>query len=307
MQPFLAAHTVLAGINFREDVRMVDAGMDDGTRRTLLWLRRVRNLPPFPPVVREALAILEDDRSSARDVARIVNRDEAIAARVLRLVNSAFYGVRGKATTISRAVTLLGFEQIRALMIGVALFDQTWARDPVAERNRRVLWEHAIACARWARELAVLTRYEQLDEASLAGLLHDVGKIALGVSCPREFAASVALSHSEGTPSYEAEHRVLGIDHLETGGMVSEHWRLPFMVRGVVALHHGPWPPRLDESAPEPRRLRHLLAIVRVANDAGKQSLSERPPGEDAGEFQIAISPEELIERALQVDALLAG
>ena len=286
---------------------MADAGTDDRTRHTLLWLRRVRNLPPFPPVVREALATLEDDRSSALDIARIIGKDEAIAARVLRLVNSAFYGVRGKATTISRAVTLLGFEQIRTLMIGAALFDQTWARDRVAEHNRRMLWEHAIACARWAQELAVLTRYEQLDEASLAGLLHDVGKIALGVSSPGEFAASVALSQSEGIPSCEAEDRVLGIDHLETGRMVSEHWRLPAMVRGAVVLHHGPWPPLIDEFTPEPQRLRHLLAIVRVANDASKQSLSERPLGEDAGVFQMAISAEELIERALQVDVLLAG
>lgn len=284
---------------------MPDSHLDDATHRRLLWLRRVRELTPFSPVLREAMETLDDDRSSARDVARVLGRDEAIAAKILRLVNSPLCALRGRVTTVSEAVTLLGFQQIRTLVVVESLLGQGRSRDPLVERNRRSIWEHSLACARWAVELAVATRYRALEEASLAGLLHDIGKIVLAASSPREFAESMALAQQEMLPSHEAEDRLLGTNHIEVGRMVAEHWRFPQQVRQVVTFHHGPWPPPIDLEDPSDGKLKQLLALVRVANPAGKQSLQDNPPHAAALEISVAITAEELLDRARDVDALL--
>lgn len=275
----------------------------DQGRRTLQWLRRVENLPPFPAVVLEALDLLDDERSSGSDVAATIGKDEAITAKILRVVNSAFYGVRGQVTTVSHAVTLLGFEQLRTVMMGVVLLDVGQSHDPGAAWNRKMVWEHSWATARWAQALARMTQYQSAEEASVAGLLHDVGKIVIGASAPREFTESVALSSNTGLVSWEAEDRAIGINHLETGKMVAERWRFPPVIRGTIALHHSRWPLPIDRTSAENRRLVHLQAVIQVANHAAKESLAEQPYDSAAESFPI--SSQKLAEKVVQVDLLL--
>lgn len=265
----------------------------------------VNSLPPFPAVVREVMALLDSERSSAADVARVIGKDEAITAKVLRLVNSAFYGVPGRVTTVSHAVTLLGFEQLRMVVMGVALLEQGRTRNPVGERARRTLWEHSTASARWAQELARATRYRPAEEAAVASLLHDVGKIVLVVANPREFVNSMALSQAEGIPSFEAEEKTVGFNHVETGRMLCKRWSLPPGVSHAVAMHHHPWSPSMELEEGDSAKLKHLLAIVRVANRASKEMQSGQPLDDEDGEPTVAITPEQLLEKVLEVNALL--
>lgn len=285
---------------------MPGSSLDDRAVRLFAWRRKIGELRPFPAVVQEAMAALEDERCNARDIAGILSRDEAIAAAVLRRVNSAFLGVRWKASTLSQAVTLLGFEQVRTLLVAMGLFGQSRLQDPVAESNRRAVGRHSTTCARWAVELAVTTGYRSLEEASLAGLLHDIGKAVIGVSSPKEFVASVAMAQAEGVASCEVEERLLGVNHLDIGQIVAEHWRFPPAIRHAVELHHSPWPLPADESADIPR-LKQLVAIVQVANRASQQSLAEQPPAGDDQVTRIAIGAEELLQRTRETEALLAG
>jgi HD-like signal output (HDOD) protein len=281
--------------------------LDNGMRQTLFWMSKVKELTPFTPVVQRALATLDDSRSSASDLAGIIEKDEAMAAKILRLVNSAFYGVRGQVTTISRAVPLLGFEQLRMAILGVALFEQHRIHDPFAEENRRNLWAHATWCARWAAELATATQYSPIEEAGLTAMLHDVGKVVIGMEKPREFMISTKLSVAEGISSWAAEDRAVGVNHVEVGKMVADYWRFPPIVRCAVIHHHSAWPAPMDDAGlPDARKALLLQAIVRVANHATKESLSNRPPRSDAAEVSPTIGPEELAQRARQVDALLA-
>ncbi|MHB0869397.1 MAG: HDOD domain-containing protein [Chloroflexota bacterium] len=283
---------------------MTDPTGHDRKRRADLWLNTVNNLPPFPTVVQEATALLDSNRSSARDVARVISRDEAITTKILRVVNSAFYGAPGEVTTVSHAVTLLGFEQLRLLIVGVALLEQGRVRNPLADLARKRIWEHSTACARWSQELARATRYPLVEEAAVAGLLHDVGKVVLAVSSPREFTNSVAVSHAEGIASWEAEEKALGFNHVETGKMVAERWRLPSVVRRSIGFHHSPWPLGLDDNEKDAEKLKHLLAIVRVANHAAKQSLAQHPADEPP-EPGIVVGSEDLLQRVYEVNSLV--
>ena len=270
-----------------------------------LWLKRVNDLPPFSPVVQEAMDLLNDERSNAEEVALALSRDEAITAKILSTVNSAFYGVRGKVSTVSHAVAILGYDQLRMLMMGVALFEQGHARDPLVRRNRGRIWAHSATSSRWGQELARATRYVSVEEAAVAALLHDVGKIVLGNAAPREFASTLAMSDREGVPSCEAEERAVGISHVEVGAMVAEKWRFPSRLRQAIALHHAPWPPALAPDEPDPARVRHLLAVVCVANWAARESASEAS-SDPSSPFTVAITPEELVHRLHQMDDLLS-
>ena len=264
----------------------------------------MESLPPFPAVVRETLALLDSDRSNASDVGKVVSKDEVITAKILRVVNSAFYGARGQVTTASHAVTLLGFEQLRMVIMGVALLDKDQSRDPSIAWNRKVVWEHSSASARWAQALALATKYPSAEEASVAALLHDVGKIVIGTSTPREFTEAVALASTSELASWEAEDRTVGFNHVEAGRMVAERWRFPVLIRETIVLHHSPWSLYAAPEETGGRKLKHLLAIVQVANTAAKESLAAQPQGAWR-ETSFSITPQQLAERVAEVELLL--
>lgn len=285
---------------------MMRANSQRGHQFAESWLRDPKNLPPVPAVIQRAMALLDHRDSSAADVARAVSRDEAIAARILRIVNSAFYGLPRRISTLSHAITLLGFEQVRLLLLGISLFEAGTVRDPQAIANREAVRRHSFACARWAQAIAKNSRYDPVEEAFIAGLLHDVGKVVLAVFAPQEFAASIKLSSKEGLNSTEAERITLGIDHVEIGATLSKHWNFPPKFHDCVVLHHSPWPFATAEMDPAARQLRWLLAIVRVANSASQLFLSPGPPDKGVGSTDdLDFDPEAITQLIGRVDALL--
>ncbi len=171
---------------------------NDGEKHRLIddGLRDMKGLPPLPSVVQQATALMENKGSGSADLARVVSQDEVITGKILRVVNSAFYGLSGKVSTVSHAVALLGFEQVRLLILGVALFETGKVRSEVATHNRELVGQHSFTCARWAQAIAKHTRYQPVEEAFMGGLLHDVGKVLLAVAEPKQFAAAIKLAHT---------------------------------------------------------------------------------------------------------------
>lgn len=243
------------------------------------WLRTMRKLPSMSPVSRQAIALLDDRKSGASDVAKVINRDEAMTARILRVVNSAFYGLSGRVKTVSHAVALLGFEQVRLLILGMVMFDSSEIRDPVALANRKLVWEHSQSCAQWSHAIAREMGFQSPEEAFTAGLLHDIGKVVLSVSSPNEFASAVDLCEKEGVPSSESEKTLIGVDHVEVGLTLAHHWGFPDVYSTCIAHHHDTWPPTQSKVAENGHTYRELLAIVRVANSAAWLLRSE--PGDN--------------------------
>ncbi|MGI5836227.1 MAG: HDOD domain-containing protein [Chloroflexota bacterium] len=235
--------------------------------KTERWLKNPENLPAIPAMVQQAMALLESNSSSVSEVARVIQRDEAIVVKILKVINSAFFGLPRKVNTISEAIALLGFGQTRLLLISAAVLTVGGDRDPLVVYNREFVWQHSMCCAKWTRAIAKHVGYRALEEAFLAGLLHDIGKVVLAVMEPRGFARTLRLCRNDGLTSSEAEQRVLGIDHTQVGEMALKHWNLPLAYRACAALHHDPWPPSIPSDWDDQSKLLKLLALTRAANE----------------------------------------
>ncbi len=279
----------------------------DRTRRVVkTWLRESEHLPPMPVVIQRAMALLDDRSSSASDVAGLISKDEAITAKLLRVINSAFYGLPRRISSVRHAVALLGFEQTRLLLLSTALFDGNTPQNPRAAANREAVWSHSLSCAMWAQAIARHSRYDPVEEAFIAGLLHDIGKVVLGVSVPQEFANSVELAKRNGMDSSEAEQELLGIDHTQTGTVLSKRWNFPLPFHCCIAEHHNSCPTVAGGSEVEETRIRRLLAIVRVADSASRLLGEEATPRELLSEGKDnQFDPETISQLIQRVDALL--
>lgn len=203
--------------------------------------RKIREIPTLPSVASKVLQILENPRSSAPDVERVIMLDQAMASRILRLVNSAYYGFPRKITTISQAVVILGFMTVKNLVLSISVADFFIMSGSNRVFNRSQLWRHSVGVAVAARILARKMRFPQLEEAFMAGLLHDVGKVVLDHYFPEEFAQVLALVNEKEVTIYEAERQVMGISHAVVGRWIADRWNLPQLLVEVINYHHQPF------------------------------------------------------------------
>jgi putative nucleotidyltransferase with HDIG domain len=196
-----------------------------------------RNLPTLPEVVLQLHAVLQDDMASEPQVASIIERDPALAGRLLKVANSAFY-FRGtdSITSVTAAVARLGLSQVHAMCIAVSVVRAFSGKG----LDHRRFWRHSVAAAMTADALARHTRGVDPQHAYIAGLLHDVGLLVLDQFFPDRFAELVRVVREEGTPIWRAEEARLGLDHGEIGGLLLGRWSLSGTVADAVAHHHHP-------------------------------------------------------------------
>ena len=199
---------------------------------------RIRKLPSLPRIYSALQGILTDDKVTVGEVAQLIAADSAIAARVLQIVNSAFFRLPRRITNIEQAVTYLGFSAIRNVATSVAIFAQ-WQANGVSRLEPDRLQAHVRAVAAAAGALTVKTPIA--DDAMLAGLLHDIGYWVLAQECSSDLSTAVDLAVTTTIPLHEAETRVLGASHAEVGAYLLGIWGLPYPVIEAVAHHHQPY------------------------------------------------------------------
>ena len=209
-------------------------------------------LPTLPLVASRLLeSIADPDAATSEEIGEVIALDPALTARTLKLANSDFYGFPRKVGTVDLAVVVLGPDTIRDLVLGASVFqtlDPTW-------RSLTGLWSHSLACGVAARAMADRCGYRLEGEAFAAGMLHDIGKVALRQAYPDRYDAVTALVRDQGIPMAEAERGVLGSDHAEVGGWLAERWGLPGDLVEAIACHHRPEQARLN---PELTSLVHI-------------------------------------------------
>jgi HD-like signal output (HDOD) protein len=198
---------------------------------------RIRTLPSLPSVYVALQNIVKDDNVTLSDVAKLVSADSALAARVLQIVNSAFFRLARRISNIEQAVSYLGFKAIRNLAMAVEIFTR-WpgANCAAVDLDKLQLHVHAVAAATTA--LTEKTTYA--DDAMLAGLLHDIGYWVLVKECPEELGAAVKRARTAQIPLHAAETETIGASHAEIGAYLLGIWGLPYAVVEAVALHHRP-------------------------------------------------------------------
>ncbi len=216
------------------------------------FLDEMEELPTLPQVLVGVSRVASDPTSSAADLAEVILKDQALTMKVLRVANSARYGVTAqRITTVSRAVVLLGFQSVRAIAVGLGAYQLLSA----LRRGGGVLrsfWLHAVATAVVCQELAELLRYEVPEEAFVAGLLHDVGKLVLAEHDPKA-AARVYDAPARGPELLREETRAFGVNHVEVGAELARRWELPDVLVRAIEHHHrhfsSPPPDRGDRLA----------------------------------------------------------
>lgn len=198
---------------------------------------RLRRLPMLPRIYSALQAVIKDENASVAQVADLVCADAALAARVLQLVNSAFFRLARRISNIEQAVAYLGFQAIRNLATTAEIFSQ-WRGGYCAGLDLERLQRHGQAVAAATGALTAGTPIA--DDALLAGLLHDIGYWVLAQECPQDLSAAVQLAAQEGIPLHAAENRVFGASHAEIGAYLLGIWGLPYAVVEAVAHHHQP-------------------------------------------------------------------
>lgn len=214
-------------------------------------LKSIKAIPAFPETVHRLMAVLNREDYSVRDLAAVVKYDQAITANVLRIANSAYFGLREKVKSIEQALSLLGRKNlIRTIQTaGVSkIFRAIPAKGYVTTGSE--LWQHSVAVALMSQILSRRIRGEEDAVLYTAALLHDVGKMVMGEYVEEAMTAIMDKVRNRGYSFLEAEEEVFGINHAELGGKIAEKWRYPEEIRDAIRYHHRP--DLLSEDRPVP-------------------------------------------------------
>lgn len=191
-----------------------------------------KTLPTLPGVITKLNALSENEKASVQEMARIVSSDQVLSARILRLANSPSYGFY-RVSTISNAMILLGVNVVKSLALSSSIFE-------IMEKNSIGLWEHSLGVATAANIIAKKLGVPEVEEIATAGLLHDIGKVIIGLKCAEGVVEIRRAIKNDELYVRDAERMVLDTDHAEVGGWLSKSWYLPDKLSEPIAFHHDP-------------------------------------------------------------------
>ena len=233
-----------------------------------LQIEKISNLPTLPGIVTRISAMVDSPKTTGRQLGAEIAKDQVISAKVLKLVNSGFYGFSQPISTIQHAVTLLGFDTVKSLVLSSTVLD-------MMKDSLPGLWEHSIACARTSSFLAAHLEIDNPEEISTAGLLHDLGKVILRQTMEREFKQIVQLAERRDVLFFAAEKKILGVNHGEIGGWLLQKWALPPKLVEPIVDHHD-FRPNRDHA--ENTAIVHLADILSHAESFGNGLDRRMPP-----------------------------
>lgn len=197
-------------------------------------INKAGDLKVLPFVAKKILEIITDENVSTQDLATIIEKDQTIAARVLKIANSALYGLRHEVTSIQQALLLLGFKTIRSLVLSVssrALYKHFGMKE-------KIIWDHSIGAAIAARLVSGGQGSEVEESAFVGGLMHDIGKVVLNNETPDTYGEIIMSVYNEGINAIDEEQEVYGFDHAEIGAAVAAKWGFPEILVQIIRCHH---------------------------------------------------------------------
>lgn len=202
-------------------------------------LDRIDDLPTLPAVALEVGQLLQDYDTPVETVCETIEKDQAMVPRILKLVNSAFFGLRSNVSNISHAVVLLGFNTIRNAVVSVAVIRAMPGKKELRGFDVTQFWSHAVSVAVTSKHLAEKSHLHYAGDAFTAGLLHDVGKLVMFLYFRELFSRSWALAHQQGCPFYQAEQQEASVTHAEIGAYLARRWQLPGRLVDAIGCHHA--------------------------------------------------------------------
>lgn len=197
------------------------------------------SLGSYGPVLEEIEVALQSNQCSLSSLGETIQKDPDLTARLLRLANSAFYGFASRVSTVAEAVSLIGVQQVQELIAASSVLDRFESVDDELV-NKDSFWRHSIAVGIAARQIALEQRLPQPEKLFVAGLLHDIGRLALLLHAPKSAGHIFDLYRNGRMLLTEAESQVLNFDHQQIGGELLHQWHYPALLIQAVANHHQP-------------------------------------------------------------------
>ena len=238
-------------------------------------------LPTLPTVVTQMISLIDNPKTAASEVARLISTDQALTAKMLKLANSPFYGFPREISTVQMAVVVLGFETVKSLGLSVSVLERfAGGSNNNSQFDRQKFWEHSIACGVAAKMLATKLRYRVPGEAFAAGILHDIGRLIFSQYFPEGFVEVLQITRQEDIYIGKAEERVLGVSHAQVGSWLAEKWNLPKQLEDAIAFHHAPGRLEQEHSAALPAlvHLADFLCRRERIGDGGGEKLPSLDP-----------------------------
>jgi putative nucleotidyltransferase with HDIG domain len=207
-------------------------------------IRRVRayvgGMPSLPTTVTKILEVCNNPHTSPIDLDRVIQLDPVLMGRVLKLINSAYYGLGTQVTSLVRAIIMLGINTVKNLALSTAVLGSVSSKNDFRALNMEGFWRHSLCVGVTAKLIAKQRGIDakSLEEYFAAGLLHDIGKIPLNNALADDYVRAMAIADREKVALCAAESRALGINHCESGAIVAESWRLTGAIADAVAWHH---------------------------------------------------------------------
>lgn len=225
-------------------------------------LTRVDNLPGVPSVALQVNRMLDVSDIETQELAAVIVQDPGLMTQILKICNSAEYGFSRQIATLSEAVSILGFQELRRVLM--TIISHGLLNRPVSgyALEKGALWENAVTCGAYARHIAVSVNYPDPELACVAALLRDIGKIAVEHTLTDLGRDIEALIQAERISFEQAEERILGASHATVGTGLAQKWNLPESLADVIAYHHHP--SMMPETVPE--SVRQLVCIVHLAD-----------------------------------------
>ncbi|MCS7278950.1 MAG: HDOD domain-containing protein [Thermodesulfobacteriaceae bacterium] len=257
-------------------------------------LKKLEGLPTLPPIVQKLSHMIEDEKVSLNQIAEVIEKDQVITSKLLRIANSAFYGFPKRISTVQSAIFLLGINVIRILIMTSSIFE-------IIHREDVGLWEHSIGVAACSKILAERISLKEPQEIATAGLLHDLGRVIQKVSFKEEYEEIRNLV-KRGVDPLKAEEEILGLNHSDLGAFLLRQWNLPERLIETVLAHHE------LEKAKEFKReatVVHLADVLIHARGYG-ETLYQKVPSLNSKSLSILkISPEEFKDIFLALEPKL--
>ncbi|MFT3694161.1 MAG: HDOD domain-containing protein [Kofleriaceae bacterium] len=236
-------------------------------------VKAIDGLPTLPIVAMKIGEVIHSKNVSVNQIAELLRQDPSISAKLLRLVNSPYFGIPGGVSDVARAIPFVGFNTLYQLVLGISVLEAL-----NVPGGARSLWMHSLTVATAARELAVELRCTDDGACFTAGLLHDMGKIALAKLSPERFAEAAGLVEKEGIAQEEAERRVGLAPHDRIGAHLAKQWRFPANLATPIEQHHSVYKPGVAARlAPNLRTVTEIVCAADFVAHAAAKAFDDKP------------------------------
>ena len=245
-------------------------------------LRHVQNyilrMPNLSTTVTKVLEICNNPKASPNDLNRVISLDPVLTGKVLTLINSAYYGLPKRVTSLTRAIIMLGLNTVRNLALSTAVLETFGRKESFPALSMEAFWAHSLCVGVAAKALAVTkgVSVTEREEYFVAGLLHDLGKIPLNFCFPKEYLQVLDLTRTDKHTLYQSENEILDVDHCAVGEMIAGKWHLGESMNDSLSHHHNP-----EEASDKNRDLIAVVALANAFADTFETGFGEAPFPED--------------------------